>query len=71
MAEGICHDFASKDGLTSLKDIENSEIQGGNHAQFGLYEKQKGDNPADIPAEQQQKQVIQYMENWIKRGSGK
>ncbi|KZZ83338.1 alpha/beta fold hydrolase [Bacillus sp. SJS] len=74
--------FAANDGLTSLDDIENSkknvpddalfyEIKGGNHAQFGLYGKQKGDHSAEIPAEEQQKQIIQYIENWIKRGSGK
>ena len=34
------------------------EIQGGNHAQFGNYGPQKGDPPATISAEEQQRQTV-------------
>ncbi len=62
--------YATNDGLTSLSDIENSksrlpsdtnyvEIVGGNHAQFGWYGDQGGDNPADISREEQQAIVIE------------
>jgi len=55
--------YAQFDGLTSLEDIETSkallppdttfvEIQGGNHAQFGMYGEQKGDQKATISAKQ-------------------
>lgn len=35
------------------------EIQGGNHAQFGNYGPQKGDPPATISAEEQQRQTVE------------
>ncbi|MGG1698424.1 alpha/beta fold hydrolase [Bacillus zhangzhouensis] len=66
-----------KDGLATQEKIKQSkkqlpsqtvyhEIQGGNHAQFGMYGKQKGDRPADIPALTQQKDIIQRMIEWLK-----
>jgi pimeloyl-ACP methyl ester carboxylesterase len=33
-------------------------IEGGNHAQFGWYGPQEGDNPATISREEQQRQVV-------------
>ena len=62
--------YGTNDGLTSLEDIRDSEallppdtrwteIQGGNHAQFGWYGPQSGDNPADISREDQQAQIVQ------------
>ena len=60
---------SSLDGLTLSSDIENKkpllpddtlyyEIEGGNHAGFGLYGDQKGDNPATITAIEQQNRMI-------------
>jgi len=57
--------FGTLDGLVSLDDIEQSRnllpsesewtaIEGGNHAQFGWYGPQDGDNPASISREAQQ-----------------
>ena len=45
----------------SLLPIETAwvPIEGGNHAQFGWYGFQEGDNPATISREEQQAQVIQ------------
>jgi hypothetical protein len=62
--------YATLDGLTSDADIDASrlllpadtdwvEIEGGNHAQFGWYGEQRGDNPATISREDQQVQVLQ------------
>ncbi len=62
--------FGTLDGLVSLEDIEQSEsllpaqtqwtaIEGGNHAQFGWYGEQEGDNPATISRESQQVDVVE------------
>ena len=34
-------------------------IEGGDHAQFGWYGPQSGDNPATISREEQQAQIVQ------------
>jgi fermentation-respiration switch protein FrsA (DUF1100 family) len=59
----------SNDGLVSRAQIDDSltrlppstvrvEIAGGNHAQFGWYGDQDGDNPATISREEQQTQIV-------------
>ena len=59
----------SKDGLATADKIDASrqllpadttwvQISGGNHAQFGWYRDQAGDNPASISRTDQQAQVI-------------
>jgi hypothetical protein len=61
--------FGSLDGVASLEKVkaaqeqlpENTnwvEIEGGNHAQFGWYGPQPGDNPASISREEQQNQAL-------------
>lgn len=61
--------FGTLDGLTSLDDIRASAdllpadarwvaVEGGNHAQFGSYGDQTGDNPATVSAEAQQAQIV-------------
>lgn len=61
--------YASLDGLATTQDIQDSmtrlpantiyvEIEGGNHAQFGWYGSQNGDNPAKILREEQQEQIL-------------
>lgn len=61
--------FGTLDGLTSVDDIEDSRlrlpsstafvgIEGGNHAYFGWYGDQRGDNPATISRGEQQRAVI-------------
>lgn len=60
--------YAANDGLFSLKSVEDARaslpasaefisIAGGNHAQFGSYGSQSGDNPAAISPGQQWAQV--------------
>lgn len=67
--------YGSRDG--NVQDIEinnkylpaNTEflvIQGGNHAQFGYYGKQKGDLDAEISREEQQRITVEKMVEFIK-----
>lgn len=41
------------------------EIEGGNHAQFGNYGPQKGDLPAAISAQEQQKQTVEAIQAFL------
>ena len=61
--------YGSRDGLATPAKIDASRallpastrwlrIDGGNHAQFGWYGPQSGDNPATISREQQQDQIV-------------
>ena len=61
--------FGTLDGLTSVGDIEDSRlrlpsstafvaVEGGNHAYFGWYGDQRGDNPATITREDQQHIIV-------------
>lgn len=69
--------YGSNDGLSTLDKIEASRallpadtifvlVEGGNHAQFGAYGEQDGDNTASISAEAQWEQVaeatVQFLE---------
>ena len=69
--------YAENDGLTSIDDIEESkknlpedsvfiEIPGGNHANFGIYGDQKGDNKAEITTKDQQDKIIKAIINTYK-----
>lgn len=62
--------YGEQDGLATVEDVESrldllpddaqqTLIEGGNHAQFGHYGEQTGDNPATISREEQQAQSIQ------------
>ncbi len=72
--------YAEKDGLTTPGKIEETrhllsdgavlyEIEGGNHAQFGMYGPQKGDNPASIPPQRQQDLIISEILRWLEANS--
>jgi hypothetical protein len=61
--------YGTLDGVATSQEVEASSsllpvgttwvpIQGGNHAQFGWYGVQKGDNPAAIPHEAQSAQIV-------------
>lgn len=77
--------YGTNDGLTSLRDIEDSKIlspentlflpiDGGNHAHFGSYGLQSGDNPARISAEQQTTRQLRsqllFFLIWVSKVSG-
>ncbi len=62
--------YAELDGLTTVEDVEERKdmmppgtryvmIEGGNHAQFGWYGSQRGDNEARISREEQQTIVVE------------
>ena len=61
--------YGSKDSVVNMENIEKGRqympsdaveyiIEGGNHAQFGSYGQQRGDNDADITAEEQITQTV-------------
>lgn len=51
------------------EDTEEFIIEGGNHALFGSYGFQKGDRPAEISSESQQRQTAETVTDWIRRKS--
>ena len=68
--------YAEYDALTTKEKIKETEhllssqttlyeLQGGNHAQFGIYGVQKGDGDATISVKEQQDQMIQETVNWL------
>jgi len=68
--------YGTQDGLATLDKIEASRpllppdtrwvaIEGGNHAQFGWYGPQSGDNPAGISQEAQQEQIVEASLNLL------
>lgn len=73
----IYGDYPVEDTLTIYGSLNQSvedhidytenivEIQGGNHAQFGNYGPQKGDLPATISAQEQQKQTVEAIEAFL------
>ncbi|PYZ93878.1 alpha/beta hydrolase [Salipaludibacillus keqinensis] len=68
--------YADRDGLTTLEDIDDTstllsdeatfyKIEGGNHAQFGVYGEQQGDMDATISILEQQNEIVNTMLNWL------
>ncbi|WP_079477493.1 alpha/beta family hydrolase [Halobacillus salinus] len=68
--------YAEQDGLSTPAKIEETkaylsdeaelhEIEGGNHAQFGVYGEQKGDNQADISMKEQQDEIVEVITDWL------
>lgn len=73
--------YGLDDGVAAVSTVkgaqpllpENTEwvaIVGGNHAQFGWYGEQAGDNPAAISREEQQRQVVQATQLLLDRITG-
>lgn len=75
-------DYPPEDTLTIYGSLNQSvedkidytenivEIEGGNHAQFGNYGPQKGDLPAGISAEEQQRQAVEAIQAFLADRSG-
>ncbi|MEF8835316.1 MAG: alpha/beta family hydrolase [Candidatus Thermoplasmatota archaeon] len=70
--------YAELDGLTTVEDVEDTKdkmppetryvmIEGGNHAQFGWYGSQRGDNEAEITREVQQSIVVEETVKFLRR----
>ncbi|KMT59368.1 hypothetical protein X559_2708 [Paenilisteria newyorkensis] len=67
---------ATKDGVLNWDTYEKNKkylpenttfvsIKGGNHAQFGAYGKQNGDNEATISVEEQTKETVTALKTWL------
>jgi len=74
--------YASNDGLATSDKVDSSRallplqteyvlIEGGNHAQFGSYGPQSGDNPASISAEDQWNQIADATVKFLEKVSEK
>ncbi|MEK3796741.1 alpha/beta hydrolase [Peribacillus sp. FSL H8-0477] len=70
--------FAEHDGLTTPEKIKETksllstdvllhQIEGGNHAGFGMYGSQKGDKNATISVKDQQDEMIKTTTAWLKK----
>ncbi|MCE7792892.1 alpha/beta hydrolase [Salipaludibacillus sp. CUR1] len=68
--------YGDRDGLTTLEDIDDTstllsaetvfhKIEGGNHAQFGVYGEQSGDMEATISISEQQNDIVAAMLKWL------
>jgi len=71
--------YGDRDGFVTDENIESSreyvpgntrwlEIEGGNHSQFGYYGFQDGDLEAEISREEQQRQIIKEILQWLEEG---
>ncbi len=71
--------YGNKDGCLNMKKYEESRsiwpsdtteivMDGFNHAQFGSYGEQSGDNKAEVTAEYQQETTAQMIQEWIEGG---
>lgn len=61
--------YGTKDGVLDKEKIKDSDLQlplsGGNHANFGNYGEQKGDQEADISREVQQEKTAEAVEEFV------
>ncbi len=68
--------FGSEDGVLNLENVSDAKkyvhgkyeehiIKGGNHAFFGNYGMQKGDNIAKITPQEQQKETVEVILSWV------
>jgi pimeloyl-ACP methyl ester carboxylesterase len=66
--DGVMNRRAYELGKAYLPEqTDYAEITGGNHAQFGSYGLQKGDNPALIPPDKQRSITVSLLVNWLER----
>ncbi|MED0875646.1 alpha/beta hydrolase [Bacillus mobilis] len=68
--------YGEVDALATVEKIENNKklmskyttmhmIKGGNHANFGMYGEQKGDNASLITAKTQRDETVKVIEQWL------
>ncbi len=68
--------YGEVDALATVEKIENNKkfmsknttmhmIKGGNHAHFGMYGEQKGDNASLITAKAQRDETVKVIEQWL------
>lgn len=68
--------YGEVDGLATVEKIKSNKklmsknttmhmIKGGNHANFGMYGEQKGDNASLITSKAQQDETVKVIEQWL------
>ncbi|MCD7846528.1 MAG: alpha/beta hydrolase [Oscillospiraceae bacterium] len=67
--------YGSEDGVLNFEKVESGRqyatdyteicIEGGNHAGFGCYGEQSGDNPATITQEEQWQETVETILEWM------
>ncbi|MCU5601252.1 alpha/beta hydrolase [Bacillus wiedmannii] len=68
--------YGEVDALATVEKIENNKklmsknttmhmIKGGNHAHFGMYGEQKGDNASLITSKAQRNETVKVIEQWL------
>ncbi|MGC6769724.1 alpha/beta hydrolase [Enterococcus sp. LJL128] len=64
--DGVLNKENYEEGKVYLpKNASYQVIQGGNHAGFGSYGQQKGDNPPEINNEEQQRELANMLIQWL------
>lgn len=63
--DGVLNKKAYNEAKPKMKNLTEFVIEGGNHAQFGYYGKQIGDNDAKISPEDQQAQAVEKILEFI------
>lgn len=67
MKDGVLNQSSYDKAKTYLpQQTINVALEGGNHAGFGSYGAQKGDNQADISNEKQQEEIAAEIIKWLK-----
>ena len=64
--DGVLNREKYKDSIGMAKNLSEIIIDGGNHAQFGNYGEQSGDNKSKISSEKQWNQTTNEILNFIK-----
>ena len=65
--DSVLNEDNYKENFNNLKNVEEIEIDGGNHAYFGFYSKQKHDGNALISREEQQQTTTQAIKKFINK----
>ena len=64
--DGVLNRQKYKEYIVKVNNLSEIIIDGGNHAQFGNYGEQSGDNKPKISSEKQWNQTTKEMLNFIK-----
>lgn len=68
--DGVLNSRKYKDSITYADAVTEYVIEGGNHAGFGNYGQQKGDGSAKITKEEQWRETVNYLLNFLRETGG-
>lgn len=68
--DGVLNSRKYKDSITYADAVTEYIIEGGNHAGFGNYGQQKGDGSAKITKEEQWRETVSYLLNFLRETGG-